>query len=82
MRWFSYPNGDRARSTPARAGCSRRPGSSSPSAFDGGFLRRGAPWDPYDVPRIAVGPRTAGDAFAATVTLPHVFIRSMAGSRG
>ena len=45
-------------------------------------MRRGAPWDPYDVPRIAVGPRTAGDAFAATVTLPHVFIRSMAGSRG
>ena len=76
------PNGDRGsfdartRALLAEAGVERA------FSFDGGFVRRGAPWDPYDVPRIAVGPRTAGPAFAATVTLPQVFIRPPAGSRG
>jgi peptidoglycan/xylan/chitin deacetylase (PgdA/CDA1 family) len=82
MRWFSYPNGDRGsfdahtRALLAEAGVERA------FSFDGGFVRRRAPWDPYDVPRMAVGPRTAGPAFAATVTLPQVFIRPLAGSRG
>ena len=75
MRWFSYPNGDRGsfdahtRAALAEAGVERA------FSFDGGFLRRGGAWDPYDVPRVAVGARTAGRAFAATVTLPQVFVR-------
>jgi peptidoglycan/xylan/chitin deacetylase (PgdA/CDA1 family) len=82
MRWFSYPNGDRGSFDAHTRALLEEAGVELAFSFDGGFLRRGAPWDPYDVPRIAVGPRTAGDAFAATVTLPQVFIRSMAGSRG
>ena len=82
MRWFSYPNGDRGSFDAHTRALLADAGVELAFSFDGGFLRRGAPWDPYDVPRIAVGPRTAGDAFAATVTLPQVFIRSMAGSRG
>ena len=56
MRWFSYPNGDRGsfdartRALLAEAGVERA------FSFDGGFVRRGAPWDPYDVPRIARRP--------------------------
>jgi peptidoglycan/xylan/chitin deacetylase (PgdA/CDA1 family) len=82
MRWFSYPNGDRSSFDAHTRALLTEAGVELAFSFDGGFLRRGAAWDRYDVPRIAVGPRTAGDAFAATVTLPHVFIRSMAGSRG
>ena len=45
MRWFSYPNGDRGsfdartRALLAEAGVERA------FSFDGGFVRRGAPWD-------------------------------------
>jgi peptidoglycan/xylan/chitin deacetylase (PgdA/CDA1 family) len=73
MRWFSYPNGDhgsfdaRTRAIVAEAGVDLA------FAFHAGFVRRSDAWDPYALPRIAVGPRTAGDAFAATVTLPQVF---------
>jgi peptidoglycan/xylan/chitin deacetylase (PgdA/CDA1 family) len=77
MRWFSYPNGDpssfdaRTRAILAAAGVELA------FAFHPGFVRRGGGRDPYALPRIAVGPRTAGAAFAATVTLPQVF-----GGRG
>ncbi len=73
MRWFSYPNGDggsfdaRTRAIVAEAGAELA------FAFHAGFVRRSDAWDPYALPRIAVGPRTAGAAFAATVTLPQVF---------
>ena len=73
MRWFSYPNGDggsfdaRTRAIVAEAGVELA------FAFHAGFVRRSDAWDPYALPRIAVGPRTSGAAFAATVTLPQVF---------
>ena len=81
MRWFSYPNGNRGSFDAHTRALLEEARVELAFSFDGGFVRPGAAWDPYDVPRIAVGPRTAGPAFAATVTLPHVFIRTMAGSR-
>ena len=77
MRWFSYPNGDRGSFDAHTRAILAEAGVEFAFRFDGGFARRGAAWDPLAVPRIAVGPRTAGDAFAATVTLPHVFERGM-----
>jgi peptidoglycan/xylan/chitin deacetylase (PgdA/CDA1 family) len=78
MRWFSYPNGDRGSFDARTRSILAEAGVELAFGFDGGFVRRGAAWDPLAVPRIAVGPRTAGDAFAATVTLPHVFERAVA----
>jgi peptidoglycan/xylan/chitin deacetylase (PgdA/CDA1 family) len=82
MRWFSYPNGDRGSFDARTRALLTEAEVEHAFSFDGGFVRRGAPWDPYDVPRVAVGPRTAGPAFAATMTLPQVFVRPLAGSRG
>jgi peptidoglycan/xylan/chitin deacetylase (PgdA/CDA1 family) len=73
MRWFSYPNGDRTSFDAGTRAILRDAGVELAFAFQGGFARRGGGWDPYALPRIAVGPRTAGAAFAATVTLPQVF---------
>ena len=67
------PTATAARSTRARGRSWPRPASSSPSPSTPGSCGAATPWDPYALPRIAVGPRTAGDAFAATVTLPQVF---------
>jgi peptidoglycan/xylan/chitin deacetylase (PgdA/CDA1 family) len=77
MRWFSYPNGDRSSFDARSRAIVAAAGVELAFAFHPGFVRRGAGWDPYALPRIAVGPRTAGAAFAATVTLPQVF-----GGRG
>src|SRR3954468_17834278 len=71
MRWFSYPNGDRGSFDARTRANLAEAGGEVAFGFDGGFVRRGAAWDRFAVPRIAVGPRTAGPAFAATVTLPH-----------
>jgi peptidoglycan/xylan/chitin deacetylase (PgdA/CDA1 family) len=73
MRWFSYPNGDRASFDARTRAIVREAAVELAFAFHGGYARRGDGWDPYALPRIAVGPRTAGAAFAATVTLPRVF---------
>ncbi|MEA2383405.1 MAG: hypothetical protein QOH72_3376 [Solirubrobacteraceae bacterium] len=78
MRWFSYPNGDRGSFDARTRAILAEAGVELAFGFDGGFVRRGGPWDRFAVPRVAVGPRTAGPAFAATVTLPHVFERAMA----
>ena len=74
MRWFSYPNGDRGSFDARTRVIVRDAGVELGFAFHGGFVRRGDAWDPYALPRIAVGPRTAGAAFAATITLPAVFV--------
>jgi peptidoglycan/xylan/chitin deacetylase (PgdA/CDA1 family) len=73
MRWFSYPNGDRGSFDARTRAIVAEAGVELAFAFHAGFVRRGDAWDPYALPRIAVGPRTAGPAFAATVTLPQVF---------
>src|SRR4051812_38163447 len=73
MRWFSYPNGDRGSFDARTRAILAEARVELAFGFAGGFVRRGVGWDPYAVPRIAVGPRTAGRAFAATVTLPQVF---------
>jgi peptidoglycan/xylan/chitin deacetylase (PgdA/CDA1 family) len=73
MRWFSYPNGDLSSFDARTRAIVREAGVELAFSFEGGFVRHGARWDPYALPRIAVGPRTAGAAFAATVTLPQVF---------
>jgi peptidoglycan/xylan/chitin deacetylase (PgdA/CDA1 family) len=74
MRWFSYPNGDRGSFDERTRAIVREAGVALAFGFDGGFVRRGGARDRYAIPRIAVGPRTAGPAFAATVTLPQVFV--------
>jgi peptidoglycan/xylan/chitin deacetylase (PgdA/CDA1 family) len=73
MRWFSYPNGDRGSFDARTRAIVAEAGVELAFAFHAGFVRRSDAWDPYALPRIAVGPRTAGAAFAATVTLPQVF---------
>jgi peptidoglycan/xylan/chitin deacetylase (PgdA/CDA1 family) len=74
MRWFSHPNGDRG-SFDARTRAILGDASVELAfSFDGGFVRERV-LDCFDVPRVAVGRRTAGPAFAATLTLPHVFNR-------
>jgi peptidoglycan/xylan/chitin deacetylase (PgdA/CDA1 family) len=74
MRWFSYPNGDGGSFDARTRAIVREAGVALAFGFEGGFVRRRDGWDRYAVPRIAVGPRTAGPAFAATVTLPQVFV--------
>jgi peptidoglycan/xylan/chitin deacetylase (PgdA/CDA1 family) len=72
MRWFSYPNGDPGSYDAHTRAALAEAGVELAFAFDGGFHGRGR-FDPYAVPRIAAGPSTGHDRFAATVTLPQLF---------
>ena len=72
MRWFSYPNGDPGSYDAHTRAALAEAGVELAFAFDGGFQGRGR-FDPYAVPRIAAGPGTGRDRFAATVTLPQLF---------
>jgi hypothetical protein len=74
MRWFSHPNGDRGSFDATTRAILAAAGVELAFSFDGGFVRRRVA-DRFDVPRLAVGRRTAGPAFAATLTLPQVFNR-------
>jgi len=74
MRWFSHPNGDRGSFDDRTRAILAAAGVELAFAFGGGFVRRRVA-DRFDVPRLPVGRRTEGPAFAATLTLPQVFNR-------
>jgi peptidoglycan/xylan/chitin deacetylase (PgdA/CDA1 family) len=75
MRWFSYPVGSRDAFDGHTREALRRHGTELAFSFYGGYQRFGA-LDPYDVPRIHVGPRLTRQVLHATLRLPQLFARA------
>jgi len=75
MRWFSYPVGSRDTYDANTRAVLRRQGTELAFSFYGGY-QRPRRFDPYDVPRIHVGPRLTRQVLHATLRLPQLFARA------
>ncbi len=74
MDWFAYPVGSRDAFTERTKEILREHDVRLAFSFYGGYARAGA-WDPYDVPRVHVGPRHVPEVLRATLVLPQLFAR-------
>jgi peptidoglycan/xylan/chitin deacetylase (PgdA/CDA1 family) len=72
---FSYPEGTRAAFDGATRAALAAHGFKLAFSFYGGH-RGFSAWDPYDVRRTTVSPRTPHALFKQMLTLPNVFVRS------
>ncbi len=74
MRWFSYPVGSRDAFTADTRASLRAHGVELAFSFYGGQARFGA-WDPFDVPRVHVGPAVDRQRLQAMLRVPPLFAR-------
>jgi peptidoglycan/xylan/chitin deacetylase (PgdA/CDA1 family) len=75
LRWFSYPVGGRDTFDADTREALRRQGTELAFSFYGGYQRVGR-LDPYDVPRVYVGPQLTRQVLFATVRLPQLLARA------
>jgi peptidoglycan/xylan/chitin deacetylase (PgdA/CDA1 family) len=74
MTWFAYPVGARDTFTADTKRLLREQGVQLAFSFYGGFASF-AHWDPFDVPRLHVGPGHGPELLRAALWLPRLFTR-------